>query len=181
MWLASILAIALCLNAIASGQASAVPTPSETTVPADRETPQDPAKENKAASSASADSPNVGAPNAATKRHKSPVQAPATDGAPRKIVVRKGGASEPAARIALGMTPAEAARQRQNAEQLLGSAGDRLKHLAGRVLNAQQQETAAQARNYMEGARAALQEGDLRRASTLAEKAHLLSDDLTAH
>jgi hypothetical protein len=33
----------------------------------------------------------------------------------------------------------------------------------------------------MEGARGALQEGDVRRASTLAEKAHLLADDLLKH
>jgi hypothetical protein len=33
----------------------------------------------------------------------------------------------------------------------------------------------------MDGARSALQEGDLRRASTLAEKAHLLADDLVKH
>jgi len=35
-----------------------------------------------------------------------------------------------------------------------------------------------QIRNYMDHARLALKEGDLRRANTLAEKAHLLSDDL---
>ena len=35
-----------------------------------------------------------------------------------------------------------------------------------------------QIHNYMDGARAALHEGDVRRASTLAEKAHLLAEDL---
>jgi hypothetical protein len=79
------------------------------------------------------------------------------------------------------MTPAEAARQRQNAEQLLGSTDDQLKQLAGRTLDARQQETAGQIRNYMDGARSALKEGDLRRAGTLAEKAHLLVDDLVTH
>jgi hypothetical protein len=79
------------------------------------------------------------------------------------------------------MTPAEAARQRQNAEQLLGSTGEQLKQLSGRALSALQQETVAQIRNYMDGARSALQQGDLRRASTLAEKAHLLADDLAKH
>jgi hypothetical protein len=33
----------------------------------------------------------------------------------------------------------------------------------------------------MDGARSALKEGDVRRASTLAEKAQLLSDDLVKH
>jgi len=38
-----------------------------------------------------------------------------------------------------------------------------------------------QVRNYMGGARSALQEGDVRRASTLAEKARLLAEDLVRH
>ncbi len=79
------------------------------------------------------------------------------------------------------MTPAEATRQRQSAEQLLASADDRLKQLAGRALDARQQETAGQIRNYMDGARTALKEGDLRRASTLAQKAHLLAEDMVKH
>jgi hypothetical protein len=107
--------------------------------------------------------------------------APAPDGAPRKIVVREGGASEPAAQIVPGMTPAEATRQRQNAERLLGATGDQLKQLAGRPLDPQRQETVEQIRNYMEGARSALKEGDVQRASTLAEKAHLLAEDLVTH
>jgi hypothetical protein len=79
------------------------------------------------------------------------------------------------------MTPAEAIRQRQNAERLLGATDDKLKRLAGRTLDARQQETVGQIRNYMGGARSALKEGDLRRASTLAQKAHLLSEDLVKH
>jgi hypothetical protein len=76
------------------------------------------------------------------------------------------------------MTPAEATRQRQNAERLLGSAGDQLKQAASRSLDAQRQETAEQVRNYIDGARSALKEGDVQRANTLAEKAHLLAEDL---
>jgi uncharacterized protein HemY len=79
------------------------------------------------------------------------------------------------------MTPAEATRQRQNAERLLGLTGDRLKQLAERTLDAQRQETVGQIRNYMEGARSALREGDVQRANTLAEKAHLLAEDLAKH
>ena len=79
------------------------------------------------------------------------------------------------------MTPAEATRQRQNAERLLGATGDQLKQLAGRPLDPQRQETVEQIRNYMEGARSALKEGDVQRASTLAEKAHLLAEDLVKH
>jgi hypothetical protein len=79
------------------------------------------------------------------------------------------------------MTPAEATRQRQNADQMLVYADGQLKLLTGRTLNARQQETVGQIRNYMEGARAALKEGDVRRANTLAEKAHMLADDLVKH
>jgi hypothetical protein len=79
------------------------------------------------------------------------------------------------------MTAEEAARERQNAQQLLSSTDDQLKRLADRALEAQQQETVAQIRNYMNGARGALQDGDVSRASTLAEKAHLLADDLLRH
>jgi hypothetical protein len=105
----------------------------------------------------------------------------APDGAPRKIVVREGGTSEPAAQIAPDISPDESARQRQQAEHSLGSTDDQLKQLAGRTLDAQQQESVAQIRNYMQGARSALKEGDVHRADTLAEKAHLLSDDLLKH
>jgi len=79
------------------------------------------------------------------------------------------------------MTPAEATRERQNAERWLGSAGDQLELLAERTLDAHRQETVGQIRNYMEGARSALKEGDVRRASTLAQKAHLLAEDLVKH
>ena len=110
-----------------------------------------------------------------------PATPPAPDGAPRKIVIREGGASEPAAQIAPDITPVEATQERQGTEQLLGAAGNELKQLAGRTLDARQQETVGQIRNYMDGARSALHEGDVRRASTLAQKAHLLAEDLAKH
>jgi hypothetical protein len=122
---------------------------------------------------------DAGSPN--RTRRPSKRTTPVPNGAPRQIVVREGGASEPAAQIAPDITPAEAARERQNAELWLGSADDQLKRLAARNLDERQQETVGQIRNYMDGARSALKEGDVRRASTLAEKAQLLSDDLLKH
>ena len=110
-----------------------------------------------------------------------PAPVPAPDGGPRKVVVREGGANEPTAQIVPGMTPAEAVRRRQNAERLLTSTDEQLKQLAERTLNAHQEDTVGQIRNYMEGARSALKEGDVQRASTLAEKAHLLAKDLAKH
>jgi hypothetical protein len=156
------------------------PTPPEKKTP-DSEPKQ---KENTDAGSAAGSSnprtsPHGKLPNATRKRRKRTSSAPV--GAPRRIVVREGGATEPAEQIVPGMTPVEATRERQNAEQWLASTGDQLRQLAERTLDARQQDTVGQIRNYMEGARAALQEGDVRRASTLAQKAHLLADDLVKH
>jgi hypothetical protein len=124
---------------------------------------------------ASEQKPDAAPVNAPKKRHRRPTPVP---GGPRKVVVREGGASEPPAQIAPGMTHEEASRERQQAQRLLSSADERLKQLTARALDARQQETAAQIHNYLEGARSALKEGDVGRANTLAEKAHLLAEDL---
>ncbi len=124
-------------------------------------------------------SPSGTSSNGTRKRRKRTASAP--NGAPRRIVVREGGATEPAEQIVPGLTPVEATRQRQSAEQWLASTGDQLKQLAERTLDARQQDTVGQIRNYMDGARTALKEGDVRRASTLAQKAHLLAEDLVKH
>jgi hypothetical protein len=178
-----------------AGQAPAAPAaPAENTparqIPAETTpivpvNPQTPAAEQKKAPESvakkkKASGPASGTSGAGTRKRRKRT-ASAREGAPRKIVVREGGAVEPAAQMAPGITPAEATRQRQNAERLLGSADDRLKQLAGRTLDARQQETVGQIRNYVDGARSALKESDVRRANTLAEKAHLLAEDLVKH
>ena len=152
-----------------SEPAPAEQVPTETSPAAGKTAPESVTKEKKDAGSA----------NGNRRHHKRAASTPS--GAPHKTVVREGGASEPASQIAPGMTPAEAARQRHNAEQLLSSSDDTLKRLAGRTLDAKQQETVGQIRNYIDGARSALKEGDVRRANTLAQKAHLLSEDLVKH
>ena len=175
MRLACVLAIALGLSFPAAGQAPVVPE-----APAEKATAETaPAAGQNAPESAAKKKTDADSASGTTKRRKR--AAPAPDGAPRKIVVREGGASEPAAQIAPDITPAEATRERQGTEQLLGAAGDELKQLAGRTLDARQQDTVGQIRNYMDGARSALHEGDVRRASTLAQKAHLLAEDLAKH
>ena len=117
------------------------------------------------------------AKKAIPKKRRRPTR-PRASADPRKVVVPEGGAKEPPAQIAPGLAPDEADRQRRDAEQWLSSADGQLKTLAGRTLGMQQQEALGQARNYMTGARLALKEGDMRRASTLALKAHLLAEDL---
>jgi hypothetical protein len=166
-----------------AAQAPAAPAlaqnaPAETT-PAAPANPQTPAAGKTAPEGVAKEKMDAGSASGTRKRRKR--TAPAPDGAPRKIVVREGGASEPAAQIAPGMTPAEATRERQNAEHLLGATDDQVKQLALRTLDARQQETVGQIRNYMDGARSALKEGDVLRANTLAVKAHLLSEDLVKH
>ncbi len=174
-------------------KAPAEPVPAETT-PGAPANPQTPAAEKKAADGEAKQKMNAGSAGGPSTGGKSPSgtsanrarkhrkdTASAADVAPRRIVVREGGAAEPAEQIVPGMTPVEATRQRQNAEQWLASTGGQLKQLAGRTLDARQQETVGQIRNYMAGARTALKEGDVRRASTLAQKAHLLAEDLVKH
>jgi len=112
---------------------------------------------------------------------RAPAAPPAPGGPPRRIVVREGSTDEPEAQIVPGMTPEQANRQRRTTEELLAGTGQSLKRLAGRTLNADQQETVGQVRSFMEGARSALQKGDPQRARNLALKAYLLSDELVKH
>jgi hypothetical protein len=174
------LAIALSLSFPLLGQTPAAPAPAGNQASAQAPADASASPEKKAGESAEKKQADSGVAAAGTKKRRK-AAASMPDGTPRKIVVREGGASEPAAQIVPGMTAEEASRERQNTQQLLSSTDDQLKRLAGRTLDAQQQETVGQIRNYMNGARGALQEGDVSRASTLAEKAHLLSDDLLKH
>jgi len=186
MRLAYGLAIALGLSFPVSGMASQEPAPPASANSAEQPAAT-PAPSGKAALEPQppADTTPVDPkkpPSAATPKHrKRATPAPLAPGTPKKIVVREGGASEPAAQIAPGMAPTEASHQRENAQQWLQSTDDELKQLAGRGLETAQEETVGQIRNYMDEARSALKEGDLRRASILAEKAHLLAADLIGH
>ncbi len=110
-----------------------------------------------------------------------PAAAPTTTGTPKKVVVRHGGAEEPTAQIVTGMTADEADRQRREAELLLSTTDEKLKEIAPRPLDSQQEETVSQIHKYMERSRSALKQGDVSRAHTLALKAGLLADDLATH
>ena len=83
--------------------------------------------------------------------------------------------------IVPGMPQAQASHQRQNTEQLLASTEANLQQIAGRNLNATQQETVGQIRNYIVEAHSALKDGDTQRAHRLADKAQQLADDLVKH
>ena len=116
----------------------------------------------------------------AAKRSKPRADSTPSNG-PRKIVVRKGGASEPASQIVASMSAEEATARRQETEKLMSAADEDLKRLLGRTLDAQQQETVSQIHNYLGRARSALDQGDVWRGSMLATKANLLADDLLKH
>jgi Tfp pilus assembly protein PilW len=144
--------------------------------------------------------PNSGAPNAAPnnesgqpnqksaavpkkrpvkKKHTSPATGQeAQKKEAQKKVVHRGGTGEPTTQLAPGMTDEQAARQRQNTNQLLASTDASLQQLSGRQLTKDEQDTVTQIRKFMEQVKAADAAGDLPRAYKLAVKAHLLSDAL---
>ncbi len=94
---------------------------------------------------------------------------------PQKIVVRHGGAPEPAIQLA-GTDPSS--QQKNAAIQLLGSTEENLKKISGRQLSSEQQDTLTQIQQFMQQSKAAAANGDSERARTLAWKAELLSEDL---
>lgn len=105
----------------------------------------------------------------------------AAPGAPKKIVVRHGGTEEPTAQIVTGMNADEADRERREAELLLSTTDEKLKEIAPRPVDSQQEETVLQIYSYMARSRTALKQGDVSRAHTLALKAGLLTEDLASH
>ena len=95
---------------------------------------------------------------------------------PAKIVVKQGGASEPSVELAGGAGGDRATRDLTN--HLLDSTEQNLKAIAGRTLTASQQDIVNQIHQFMKQSKAAMAEGDLERGRNLAQKAHLLSDEL---
>jgi len=72
----------------------------------------------------------------------------------------------------------QAARDRQSTNQSLDTTEKDLKRLDGRALNSDEQAVLTQIRAYISQSRKALTEGDYERASNLAKKAQVLTDDL---
>ena len=76
------------------------------------------------------------------------------------------------------MSSDQAARDRQSTNQSLDTTEKDLKRLDGRALNSDEQAVLTQIRAYISQSRKALTEGDYERASNLAKKAQVLTDDL---
>jgi hypothetical protein len=94
-------------------------------------------------------------------------------------VVRQGGTSEPSIQLAGGPAGNQSIQAKDNVTQMLDSTEGNLKKLSGRQLSATEQDTLAQARQFIEQSKAAVAAGDTERARTLAWKAQTLSADLT--
>lgn len=97
---------------------------------------------------------------------------------PSKVIVQQGGTSDPGVALAGGTTGNQASPQRDAANQMLGSTEENLKKIAGRQLSSDQQDMVNQIRQFMEQSKAAVGDGDLERAHTLAWKAQVLSEEL---
>jgi len=88
--------------------------------------------------------------------------------------------AEAAAAVAIGpdVSSAEAARDRKSTTQLLDATDNDLKRVDSKSLTADQQAMVTQIKTYIAQSRKALAEGDYERASNLAKKAQLLTDEL---
>jgi len=134
----------------------------------------------------SADSPSVqsgsGEPSPSTTKKKTTKKKKSSSRTAgqqaQKKVVRRGSTDEPTTKLSPSITDEQAARQRQNTNQLLVSTDASLQKLSGRQLTKDEQETVVQIRKFMEQVKIADAAGDLQRAYNLAVKAHLLSDAL---
>lgn len=85
-----------------------------------------------------------------------------------------------AAEVAIGpdVSSADAARDRQLTNQSLDITEKDLKRLDGRSLSSDEQAMVTQIRAYISQSRKAITDGDYERASNLAKKAQLLTDEL---
>jgi hypothetical protein len=108
------------------------------------------------------------APAAAPSSHPCP---------PPKKVVHNGGSDEPSIQL-VGGTAADQALQQRSTAQLTAATEDNLKQLAGRPLSANQQDMVNQIKQFMDQSTAAVAAGDSARGHNLAQKAHLLSEEL---
>jgi hypothetical protein len=101
----------------------------------------------------------------------------ATNCPPSKVIVQQGGTSEPSIQLG-GGAGSTTSPQRDTANQMLAATEANLKKISEQQLNSNQQDMVTQIRQFMQQSKAAVADGDLERARTLAWKAQLLSDEL---
>ncbi len=86
---------------------------------------------------------------------------------------------EPAPELGPSITPQEKARAEESANDLMNRTESNLKRASGKSLNATQKDLLERSSAFLRQARAAARTGDWARASNLAQKAFLLSEDLS--
>jgi outer membrane biosynthesis protein TonB len=130
-------------------------------------------------------SPDSSSPNPAAADPPATGNAPApgtastpTNCPPSKVIVKQGGSSEPSIQLAGGAGGKQTSQERDTAKEMLGTTEANLKQIAGRQLSSAQQDMVTQIRQFMEQSKAAVADGDLDRARTLAWKAQVLSQEL---
>lgn len=87
--------------------------------------------------------------------------------------------SEPAPELGPSITPQEKARAEESANDLINRTESNLRRASGKSLNATQKDLLERSSAFLKQARTAARTGDWARASNLAQKAFLLSEDLS--
>ena len=134
-------------------------------------------------SSSCVSTPATGGQAAAGSAPSNSAPPPTTDGGaatncpPSKVIVQQGGTSDSSIQLAGGAGGTKSP-QRDTANQMLAATEANLKKISAKQLNANQQDMVTQIRQFMQQSKAAVADGDLERARTLAWKAQLLSDEL---
>jgi hypothetical protein len=106
-----------------------------------------------------------------------PGSAPLPPCSPPKKVIRNGGSEEPTIQL-IGGSPAQQASNQRSTEQLTAATQENLKKIAERQLSPSRQEMVNQVKQFMDQSKIAVAAGDLERGHNLAQKAHLLSEEL---
>jgi hypothetical protein len=96
---------------------------------------------------------------------------------PPKKVISNGGSDEPTIQL-IGGNPAEQASNERSTEQLSAATQENLTKIAQRQLTPGRQEMVNQIKQFMEQSKTAVAAGDAKRGHNLAQKAHLLSQEL---
>lgn len=96
---------------------------------------------------------------------------------PPKKVIHNGGSDEPTIQL-IGGSPAEQASNERSTEQLSAATQENLNKIAQRQLTPGRQEMVNQIKQFMEQSKTAVAAGDAKRGHNLAQKAHLLSQEL---
>jgi hypothetical protein len=177
-------------TAQSSQPAQAVPAPgSQKPKPTDQATPADAAsakrRRRKKAVPANCSTvptdPNLAPGNSADPTKPADATSNATNALPPcptpKKVVRNGGSEEPSIQLVGGVTAEQTAQQR-SIDELTAATEANLKGIEGHPLNPTQQDMRNQIKQFMDQSKAAIAVGDFERAHNLAQKAHLLSDEL---